>query len=108
MHFSVLAPCTIRVLHQRTRDMKKLLSTAAIIAVLASAVPASAQRTGPGPTANTGTGPGVIPPGGFGPSSPLFNLNEGLAGLPGAPPAWAVQQSAAPPVLPGTEPSQVL
>jgi hypothetical protein len=44
--------------------MKKLLSTAAIIAALASAMPASAQRTGPGPTANTGTGPGVIPPGG--------------------------------------------
>jgi hypothetical protein len=40
--------------------MKKLLSTAAIIAALAAAVPALAQRTGPGPTANTGTGPGVI------------------------------------------------
>ena len=47
--------------------MKKLLSTAAIIAALASAVPASAQSTGPGPSANTGTGPGVTPPGGFGP-----------------------------------------
>ena len=51
--------------------MNKLLSTAAIIAALASAEPASAQRTGPGPIANTGTGPGVIPPCGFGPSSPL-------------------------------------
>ena len=68
--------------------MKTLLSTAAIIAALASAVPASAQRAGPGPTANTGTGPGVIPPGGFGPSSPLYNLNEASAGLLGAAPSW--------------------
>jgi hypothetical protein len=87
--------------------MKKLLSTAAIIAALASAVPASAQRTGPGPTANTGTGPGVIPPGGVGPSSPLYNLNESSAGLAGAVPLWTVQQPAAP-VPPGTAPSQVL
>ena len=58
---------TIRELRHRTKDMKKLFSTAAIIAALASAVPASALRTGPGPTANTGTGPGVIPPGGYGP-----------------------------------------
>ena len=65
--------------------MKKLLSAAAIIAALASAVPASAQRTGPGPSANTGTG-GVIPPGGYGPSSSLRNLNGGSAGLPGAAP----------------------
>jgi hypothetical protein len=99
-------PCTIRVPQQRTKDMKRLLSAAAIIAALASVVPASAQRTGPGPTANTGTGPGVIPPGGFGPSSPLFNLNlKGeSARLPGAAP---VQEPAAP-VLPATEPSQVL
>ena len=66
--------------------MKKFFSTAAIVAVLASAVPASAQRAGLGPTANTGTGLGVIPPGGFGPSSPLHNLNEESAGLPGAAP----------------------
>jgi hypothetical protein len=66
--------------------MKKLFSTAAIVAALASAVPASAQPTGPGPTANTGTGPGVLPPGGFGPSSPLYNLNEESAGLPGGAP----------------------
>lgn len=64
--------------------MKKLLSAAAIIASLASAVPASAQRTGPGPTANPDTGPGVFLPGEFGPSSPLHNLNEESAGLPGA------------------------
>jgi hypothetical protein len=87
--------------------MKKLLSTAAIIAVLASAVPASAQRTGPGPTANTGTGPGVIPPGGFGPSSPLHNLNVGSAGVPGAAPSWTVQEPAAS-VPTGTEPPQLL
>jgi len=66
--------------------MKKRFSTAAIAAALASAVPASAQRTSPGPTVNTGTGPGVLPPGGFGPSSPLHNLNEEPAGLPGAAP----------------------
>jgi hypothetical protein len=65
--------------------MKKLFSTAAIIAALASALPASAQRTGPGPTANTATGPGVLPPGGFGPS-PLHNLNEESAGLSGGAP----------------------
>ena len=33
--FRLKPPCTIRVLHQRTKDMKKLLSTAAIIAALA-------------------------------------------------------------------------
>ena len=89
--------------------MKKLLSTAAIIAALASAVPALAQRVGPGPTANTGTGPGVIPPGGYGPSSPLFNLNlkAESAGLPAAAPSWKVQELAAP-VPPGTEPPQLL
>ena len=89
--------------------MKKLLSTAAIIAALAASVPALAQRTGPGPTANTGTGPGVIPPGGYGPSSPLFNLNlrAESAGLPAAAPSWKVQELAAP-VPPGTEPPQLL
>jgi len=66
--------------------MKKLLTIAAVIAALASAVPASAQRTSPGPTVNTGTGPGVLPPEGFGPSSLLHNLNEEPAGLPGAAP----------------------
>jgi len=67
--------------------MKKLFSTAAIIAALASAVPVSAQRAGPGPTANPGTGPGVFLPGGVSPSSPLHNLNEESAGLPGAAPS---------------------
>ena len=83
--------------------MKKLFRTAAIIAALGSAVPASAQRTSPGPNANTGSGPGVIPPGGFGPSSPLFNLNERSPGLPNAAPSGALHTSAAP----GTESSQV-
>jgi hypothetical protein len=82
--------------------MKKFLTTAGIIAALASAVPASAQRTGPGPTANTGTGPGVLPPGGVGPSSPLKNLKEWSAGLPAAAPSWT-----ATPVSTG-RPSQVL
>ena len=79
--------------------MKKLLSTAAIIAALAAAVPALAQRTAPGPAANTATGRGVIPPGGYGPSSPLFNLNlkAESAGLPAAAPSWKVQELAAPP-----------
>jgi hypothetical protein len=86
--------------------MNKLLSAAAIIAALASAVPASAQRMGPGPTADTGTGPGVVPPGGVGPSSPLKNLNEWSAGLPAAAPSWTVQQPAAP--MPTGRPSQVL
>jgi hypothetical protein len=67
---------TIPELQPRTKDVKKFFSTAAIIAALASAVPASAQHTGPGPTVNAGTGPGVLPPEGFGPSSPLYNLNE--------------------------------
>jgi hypothetical protein len=71
MRSAVSAARTIGELQQSIKDMKKLLSTAVIIAALASAVPASAQRTGPGPIANTGTGPGVIPPCGFGPSSPL-------------------------------------
>src|SRR5215470_14027508 len=53
-----------------TEHMKKLFSGVAIIAALAIAAPASAQRTGPGPEASTTTGPGVTPPGGFGPSSP--------------------------------------
>ena len=98
MRFAVASPHHPRT----TTDMKKLFRTAAIIAELASAVPASAQRTSPGPNANTGSGPGVIPPGGFGPSSPLFNLNERSPGLPDAAPSGTVQESAAP----GTESSQ--
>ena len=53
-----------------------LLSGVAIIAALAIATPASAQRIGPGPSAQTGTGPSVYPPGGFGPSSPMFDAQD--------------------------------
>ena len=51
--------------------MKHLLSGVAIVAVLAMAAPASAQRTGPGVGAQ---GPNQPLPGGPGPSSPLSNL----------------------------------
>ena len=61
--------------------MKHLLSSVTIVAALAIATPALAQRTGPGPFAETGTGPGVVPPGGPGPSSPLHNLPAGSPGL---------------------------
>ena len=46
--------------------MTHLLSSVTIVAALAIATPALAQRTGPGPFAETGTGPGVVPPGGAG------------------------------------------
>jgi hypothetical protein len=104
MRFAVSAALHIPALRQRTKDMKKFLSTAAIIAALPTAAPALAQRMGPGPTANTGTGTGVLPQGGFGPSSPLKNLNAGSGGLSTL---WTVQEPAAP-VPPGTEPSQAL
>jgi len=61
--------------------MKHLLSSVTIVAALAIATPALAQRMGPGPFAETGTGPGVVPPGGPGPSSPLHNLPAGSPGL---------------------------
>jgi len=54
--------------------MKYLLSGVAIVAALAMAAPASAQRTGPGAGASTTTGPTGVPPGGPGPSSPMSNL----------------------------------
>ena len=56
--------------------MSKILSGVAIIAALALAVPASAQRFGPDPGAQTGTGPDAYPPGGFGPSSPMYNAQD--------------------------------
>src|SRR6516225_2095305 len=59
---------------RRIKVMKFLLSSVAIVAALAIASPVSAQGYGPGPGARTGTGPGVTPPGGLGPSSPLSNL----------------------------------
>ena len=65
--------------------MKYLLSSVAIVAALAITAPVSAQRSGPGPGAATGTGPDVNPPGGPGPSSPLSNLPAGSPGIPGTP-----------------------
>jgi hypothetical protein len=76
--------------------MNKLFITMATIGALAMAAPAFAQRTSPGPTAETGTGPGVIPPGGYGPSSPLFKAYPGSPNLFGALPWGVVQESAAP------------
>ena len=87
--------------------MKHLLTGVAIVAVLAFAAPVWAQRTGPGPGATTGTGPAVNPPGGPGPSSPLYNLPQGSPGIPGTPqsgypgsPAGAVG-GAVPGIIPG-------
>jgi hypothetical protein len=88
--------------------MRHLLRSVAIIAAVAIAVPASAQRMGPGPYASTGTGPGVTPPGGFGPSSPLSNLPAGSASLPGAAPFGGVPGpvfAPAPPTSAGTPPA---
>ena len=65
--------------------MKYLLSGVAIVAALTFAAPVWAQREGPGATAGTGTGPAVNPPGGPGPSSPLYNLPQGSPGIPGTP-----------------------
>jgi hypothetical protein len=77
--------------------MSKLFITVATIGALAIAAPAFAQRTGPGPTAETGTGPGVIPPGGYGPSdTALYNAYPGSPNLFGALPWGVVQESAAP------------
>lgn len=67
--------------------MRHLLSGVAIIAALAIPTLASAQRMGPGSYAYTGTGPSVTPPGGFGPSSSLFNVPEGSPSLPGGAPS---------------------
>ena len=87
--------------------MKHLLSGVAIIAAVAVAAPASAQRTGPGPYAYTGTGPGVTPPGGFGPSSPLYNQPAGPPGLPGAAPFGTIPGSATQPLPPRAVPPAV-
>jgi hypothetical protein len=75
--------------------MKSLLTGVAIIAALAIAVPASAQRFGPDAGAQTGTGPDVVPPGGYGPSeSALYNAQPGaFYPYPGVPaaggPTWS-------------------
>jgi hypothetical protein len=79
--------------------MKHLLSGVAIIAALAISLPASAQRTGPGPYASTGTGPNVTPPGGFGPSSSLFNVPVGSPALPPGGP-WGTVPATTGAVLP--------
>jgi hypothetical protein len=79
--------------------MNKFFITVATIGALAIAGPAFAQRVGPGPTAETGTGPEVIPPGGFGPSSPFYNATPGYPDLP-AQASWGVVQESAAPTLP--------
>ena len=81
--------------------MKYLFSSVAIVAALALAAPVWAQGYGPGPGARTGTGPGVTPPGGLGPSSPLSNLPAGA--VPGYTPPAAAQPPAgmAPGMAPG-------
>ena len=82
--------------------MKYLLSSVAIVAALAITAPVSAQGYGPGPGARTGTGPGVTPPGGLGPSSPLSNLPG--PGAPGyAPPPTTNYPSAG--TAPGMAPA---
>ena len=77
--------------------MRSLLSGVAIIAALAITVPASAQRSGPGPGAQTGTGPSAYPPGGYGPSSSaLFNAQPGYPYQTGPAPAgttWPTSSS---------------
>src|SRR6516165_10560774 len=82
--------------------MKYLLSSVAIVAALALAAPVWAQGYGPGAGARTGTGPGVLPPGGLGPSSSLQNLPAGA--VPGyAPPPSGTHypEGAAPGMAPG-------
>jgi hypothetical protein len=89
--------------------MKYLLTSVAIVAALAVTAPVSAQRSGPGAGAATGTGPEVNPPGGPGPSSPLSNLPAGSPGIPGTaqsptvPGRPYVAPGAAPGMAPGAE-----
>jgi len=78
--------------------MKHLLTGVAIVAALAFAAPVWAQGYGPGAGARTGTGPGVTPPGGLGPSSPMYNLPAGA--VPGYAPPGAAQPPAG--MAPGT------
>ena len=103
------SPCNLYPSASPTKDhpMKYLLSSVAIVAALAFALPASAQRSGPGSTAGTGTGPGVNPPGGPGPSQPYYNLPPGSPGVPGTPESRygpLSGQPAAPSAAPGTAP----
>ena len=87
--------------------MRHLLSGVAIIAALAIPTLASAQRMGPGPYAYTGTGPGVTPPGGFGPSSPLYNQPAGSPSAPSAAPSGSGPRWATTPPAPGSMPPPV-
>jgi hypothetical protein len=85
--------------------MKHLLTGVAIVAALAFAAPVWAQRTGPGAGATTGTGPGVLPPGGLGPSSPLQNLpGQGAPGYAPPPSGTHYPEGAAPGMTPGMVP----
>jgi hypothetical protein len=101
---------TAETQERSTTDMRYLLlSGVAIIAALAITTPASAQRSGPGPGAQTGTGPGVYPPGGFGPSSSaLYNAQDVYPNpsAPGAVPWETIWPTTTP--LAGTMPSAVL
>jgi hypothetical protein len=82
------------------KPMKYLLSSVAIVAALAITAPVSAQRSGPGAGAGESTGPGVNPPGGPGPSSPLSNLPSGSPGIPGQP---QTRMLGVPPPPPGAQ-----
>jgi hypothetical protein len=104
-----VVPLVYLKLHTERKDMRHLLSGVAIIAALAIPTLASAQRMGPGSYAYTGTGPGVTPPGGFGPSSTLFNVPEGSPSLPpsAVPSGMAARPAATTPLPPGAMPPAV-
>ena len=104
---SVSYPLVYLELHTENKDMRHLLSGVAIIAALAIPTLASAQRMGPGPYAYTGTGPGVTPPGGFGPSSPLYNQPAGSPSAPNAAPSGSGPTWATTPPAPGSMPPPV-
>ena len=104
---SVSYPLVYLELHAENKDMRHLLSGVAIIAALAIPTLASAQRMGPGPYAYTGTGPGVTPPGGFGPSSPLYNQPAGSPSAPSAAPSGSGPTWATTPPAPGSMPPPV-
>ena len=99
------SPCNLYPSASPTKDhpMKYLLSSVAIVAALAFALPASAQRSGPGAGASQTTGPGVTPPGGPGPSSPLSNLPAGSPGLPPQAPSAYPAVGSTPGAAPGPE-----
>src|SRR6516165_3540909 len=97
--------CLVAELQRRIKVMKHLFTGVAIVAALAFAAPVWAQRTGPGAGATTGTGPGVLPPGGVGPSSPLSNLpGQGAPGYAPPPTGTYYPAGAAPGMAPGMAP----